>query len=89
MDNPYGLGIKENTLFLCEGKSGLKVFDIETPTELDEHFIDHQKNLFAYDVIPLPGNENILLLIGEDGFYQYNFDDPKNLKLLSHIAINR
>ena len=89
MENPYGLGIKDNTLFLCEGKSGLKVFDIETPTELDQHLIDHEKGLFAYDVIPLPGNRNILLLIGEDGFYQYNFDDPKNLKLLSHIAINK
>jgi hypothetical protein len=89
MENPYGLGIKENTLFLCEGKSGLKVFDIEIPTELDKHLIDHERNLFAYDVIPLPGNRNILLLIGEDGFYQYNFDDPNNLKLLSHIAINK
>jgi len=89
MENPYGLGIKENTLFLCEGKSGLKVFDIEKPKELNEHLIDHEHGLFAYDVIPLPGNRNILLLIGEDGFYQYNFDDPKNLKLLSHIAINK
>jgi hypothetical protein len=89
MENPYGLGIKENTLFLCEGKSGLKVFDIETPTELDKNLIDHETGLMAYDVIPLPGNENILLLIGEDGFYQYNFDDPNNLKLLSHIAINK
>ena len=67
----------------------LKVFDIEVPTELDKHLIDHERNLFAYDVIPLPGDENILLLIGEDGFYQYNFDDPNNLKLLSHIAINK
>ena len=89
MENPYGLGIKENTLFLCEGKSGLKVFDIETPTELDQHLIDHERGFFAYDVIPLPGNRNILLLIGEDGFYQYNYDDPQNLKLLSHIAINK
>ena len=89
MENPYGLGIKENTLFLCEGKSGLKVFDIETPTELDKNLIDHEQGFFAYDVIPLPGNRKILLLIGEDGFYQYNFDDPKNLKLLSHIAINK
>ena len=89
MENPHGLGIKENTLFLCEGDFGLKVFDIETPTELDQHLIDHERNLFAYDVIPLPGDENILLLIGEDGFYQYNFDDPNNLKLLSHIAINK
>ncbi len=89
MDNPHGLGIKENTLFLCEGKSGLKVFDIETPTELDKHLIDFKKDIFAYDVIPLPGTRNILLLIGEDGFYQFNFDDPKNLKLLSHIAIHK
>lgn len=89
MENPYGLGIKENTLFLCEGKSGLKVFDIETPNELDKHLIDHEKGFSAFDVIPLPGNRNILLLIGEDGFYQYNFDDPTNLKLLSHIAINK
>ncbi len=89
MENSYGLGIKENTLFLCEGKSGLKVFDIEIPTELDQRMIDYERGFFAYDVIPLPGNRNILLVIGEDGFYQYNYDDPKNLILLSHIAINK
>ena len=27
MDNPYGLGIKENRLFICDGTSGLKVYN--------------------------------------------------------------
>jgi hypothetical protein len=38
-------------------------------------------------VISLPGQANIALVIGGDGFYQYNFDDPTALKLMSKIPV--
>lgn len=87
MDNPHGLSIDGNTLFLCEGESGLKVFDIEDPKKLGNRKIDHIKNHFAYDVIALPNNANVLLMIGEDGFYQYDYSNPKKLKELSRIPV--
>jgi hypothetical protein len=87
MQNPHGLSIRDNTLFLCEGKHGLKTFDISNPLELDKNLLAHVKNLDAYDVISVPGKNNVLMLIGKDGFYQYDAGNPNKLKLLSKIAV--
>lgn len=87
MDNPHGLSIKGDHLFLCEGDFGLKSFDITIPAKLDQHLLDQEKDVHAYDAIALPGSRNLLLVIGEDGFYQYNFDNPSDLKLVSKIPI--
>ena len=87
MDNPHGLSIDGNTLFLCEGKYGLKVFDIENPKKLNNNKLEHHKNMHAYDVISVPSQEGLLLLIGDDGFFQYDATNPKNLKLLSKITV--
>ena len=85
MQNPHGLSIDDNTLFLCEGEHGLKVFDIADPKNLDDHRRSHIKGINAYDVIALPNAENVLLLIGEDGFFQYDYSDPENLREISRI----
>ena len=89
MDNPHGLSIKDNDLLLCEGDFGLKSFDVSDPRTLGDHLLDHVKGLHAFDVIALPGQQNVALVIGEDGFYQYNFDDPSDLKLLSKILVSK
>ena len=87
MEHPHGLSIDDNTLFLCEGEHGLKVYDVTDPLKLDNNRLDYIKNIDAYDVISVPGQDNVLLLIGKDGFYQYDVKDPKNLKLLSKIEV--
>jgi hypothetical protein len=87
MDNPNGLSIKGNNLLLCEGDFGLKSFDVSDPLTLDERLLDHVKNIYAFDVIALPGQQNVALVIGKGGFYQYNFDDPSDLQLLSKILV--
>ncbi len=89
MDNPHGLSIKNNSLFLCEGSFGLKSFDITNPANLDANLLEHKKGLHTFDAIALPGSANLLLVVGDDGFYQYNFDNPTNLKLLSKIPVSR
>lgn len=89
MENPHGLSIKDNNLFVCEGEFGMKVFDIENPLTLDERMINEFDELSAKDVIVLPGNRNILLVVGDDGFYQFGFDDPTQLTPLSLIPIER
>lgn len=83
MVGPYGLGVDGNTLFVCDGTAGLKVYDITDPLTIDQNLIAEFPNIFAYDVIPLNGN---LLLIGDDGFYQYAYADG-NIQLLSHIEV--
>ena len=84
MQNPHGLGIDESLLFICEGEFGLKTFDAKDPLEIDQNLLAFFEERHAYDVIPLG---NILLMIGEDGLYQYNYTDPQNLELLSVIPV--
>lgn len=83
MDHPHGLGIDGNTLFICEGEFGLKVFDAQDDKKIDEHLIAHFKDIHAYDVIPL---NQVLMMIGEGGLYQYDYSDPTDIKFLSKIT---
>lgn len=87
MEGPYGLGIDHPTLFVCEGNHGLKMFDVSNPLELDKHLLNHFKEMNAYDVIPL--STKLLLLIGTDGFYQYDYTNRNSPRLLSKIPVQR
>ncbi len=89
MENPRGLSIRDENLFICEGDAGLKVFDINDPLTLDENRIAHVKNIKSTDIITLPGERNLMLVIGEDGFYQYDGTDPTDPELLSRILIEK
>ena len=82
MQSPYGLGIDNKKLFICEGTSGLKTFDATKPMDIKQ--LQHFKDMNAYDVIPL---NNTLMLIGKDGLYQYDYSNPTSLKLLSKISV--
>jgi hypothetical protein len=84
MENPHGLGINQNTLFICEGEYGLKIFNASDKLEINENILAHFKDLHAYDVIP---NGHNLILIGKDGLYQYNYEDLDNIKLLSFLPV--
>jgi len=88
MDNPHGLAVRDNELYLCDGASGLKVFDIADVNAIDQNQLQHVKDINTYDAIALPG-KNVLLVIGADGFYQYDISDPENLKELSLIAVEQ
>ncbi|HLO45877.1 MAG TPA: hypothetical protein VK175_16170 [Leadbetterella sp.] len=85
MENPHGLSILNSKLTVCEGKYGLKSFDAKESTDLKLQ--QHLKDLHAFDVIQL--DDKHLLMIGEDGLYQYDNSDPKNLKLLSKIEVKK
>lgn len=77
MDEPYGLGIKGHKLFICDGNSGLKVYDKTDAPNISQ--LNHFPEIFAYDVIPL---ENSLLMIGDKVLYQYEYIE-NNIRLLS------
>ena len=82
MDNPQGMGIDgdKDLLFLCDGNSGLKVYGTDDPWNLTGNMKDHVTGVDAYDAIAVNG---LLLMIGENGLYQYNYDNPSNLNELS------
>ena len=84
MENPHGLGIDGRTMFLCEGEHGLKVFDITNTHAIDQRLIAHFTDIHAFDVIPLNGT---LIVIGDDGIYQYDYTDLTNIRLLSKLTV--
>jgi hypothetical protein len=86
MDNPYGLGISGDILFVCDGTSGLKVYDASDPWLISEHILASFPKIQAYDVIPLGTS---LLMIGNDGFYQYDYSNVNNIKQISSILVKK
>jgi hypothetical protein len=86
MYNPHGLGIDGDLLFICDGTAGLKIYDRSDPLNIINNKLAHYPDFFTFDVIPMDG---ILMLVGEEGIYQYNYSDPKNIVQISHIPIIR
>ncbi|MCE1197793.1 MAG: hypothetical protein LWW85_02390 [Marinilabiliales bacterium] len=86
MDNPYGLGVSDDLLFVCDGTSGLKIYNVADPLTVDSHLIAKFPDIKAYDVIPMG---KTLLMIGSDGLYQYDYSDLTQIKLISSIKVNR
>ena len=84
MTNPKGLGIDNDALFLCD--DGLKVFKLGNPQMLIGNQIAHQKGMDGFDVIPF---DNVLMMIADNGLYQYDYSDIDNIKQLSVIPINK
>ena len=68
MDGPYGLGISNNLLFICDGSAGLKVYDKSDVENLK--LLNNFKDIITYDVIPLEGH---LLMVGDNILYQYKY----------------
>ncbi len=85
MTNPHGLGIDDKTLFICDGDDGLKAYDATDVNAIDKHQLAHYKDINAVDVIPF---NDVLMMIGEDGIFQYDYSDPKNIRLLSTINLS-
>jgi len=81
LDGPYGLGVKDEKLFVCDGDSGLKVFDKTDIDNLVE--INHFKDIITFDVIP---REENLLMIGNDILYQYEYLED-GIALLSRLNL--
>ncbi|MCL1933813.1 MAG: hypothetical protein FWF53_08420, partial [Candidatus Azobacteroides sp.] len=84
MKNPKGLGIDDNALFLCD--DGLKVFKTGNPQTLIADQIAHYPGMDGFDVIPY---DHVLMMIADNGLYQYDYSDIKNIKQLSVIPITQ
>lgn len=82
MNNPYGLGVKDNFLFVSDGRSGFNIYDRTNPTDLI--LINTLTEINVFDVIPL---EDRLLAIAGNTLYQYYYQGT-GLFLISSFEIN-
>lgn len=82
MTNPYGLSKDGSTLFICDGKDGLKIYDANDVTNLQL-----KKTIGVpetYDVIAFGGDA---ILVAKDGLYQYDYSNLNDIHFLSKITI--
>jgi hypothetical protein len=86
MSNPHGLSVINETLFLCEGAAGLKVFDVSNPNKVSDNILDIETGFFAYDVIVLPPGNHVMV-VGQNGLYQFDATSKQDLRQLSVISI--
>lgn len=86
MYNPHGLSVVDNTLLLCEGEQGLKLFDATEWNKIGERQLANVTGFNAYDVIAF-SNPRLAIVVGEDGLYQYDYSDPSQPRLLSVIPV--
>jgi hypothetical protein len=84
MIEPFGLAIDDSILFVCDGSAGLKIYNAADPMTITENKLIEYPDIDAFDVIPLG---NVLLMIGTDGLFQYDYSDLENITQLSFIPI--
>ncbi|MEO1653714.1 MAG: hypothetical protein AAFU64_09225 [Bacteroidota bacterium] len=79
MDNPHGLGVSGQNLFICEGDFGLKYFSLPDPVR--PSLLTHISDLQAQDVII---RDNLLIVTGDRGVNQYRFQNGQ-IEFLSKL----
>lgn len=86
MHHPIGLSVNNQNLYLCDDDDGLKVFDVTSPDGIDERLLSHLKGFQAWDIITF---NDLAIVVGKDGLYQFDISDPKDLERLSVINVTR
>lgn len=87
MSNPHGLGVDGNTLFICDGDAGLKVFDKSDLYNIDQNLLSTVKNGETYlDIIPL-GSQRFAIVMTDEGVCLYDYQNPSQLINLSCLPI--
>lgn len=74
---PKGMGLYDDFLFVCDDE--IKIFDISDPINT---VLVHSLDRLAFDVIV---QGDLLIVIGENGLYQYSLD-PTNINNITALS---
>jgi hypothetical protein len=80
MSGPKGLGIYQNYVVVCNGESGVEIFDYSNPYSLN--YVSGISGIDAYDVII---QNDKMILVGKDGLFQYDISNIEQIELISNI----
>lgn len=83
MNNPKGLAVDNNLLFICVDNTGINIYDISNPTQ--PNLISNIPGFTANDVI---ATNNHLLVVCTDGLRQFDYTDINSITNLSYFAVN-
>lgn len=85
MTNPHGLSIADDLLFLCDGRAGLKIFDISDDLSIDKNRLSKTNTGNAYDVIAISANH--IIVTCDKGLWQFDTSNPRQPELISFLSI--
>lgn len=86
LDGPYGLGFanaSETLLYVCDGYSGLKLFDISDAN--NPQIVATFDNVSPKDIIA--EDDNNLIVLGMSGVYQFDASNPTDIIQKSVIIV--
>ena len=81
--NPHGLAKDGNTLFICDGRDGLKLLNAADPLNITP--ITAIGGMETFDVIAL---DNTAIVSAKEGLYLVDYTNPSNAKIVGHLTIN-
>lgn len=81
LDGPYGLGVRDRNVLVCDGASGLVILDATDPGNIRE--IGRVKGVTAHDII-LSGN--MMILSADDNFYLYDISNIASPVLYTKLS---
>jgi hypothetical protein len=80
LTHPVGLSKDGNTLFVCDGRDGLKIYNAADVNNLQ--MIKQFNDAVDYDVIAENG---IAIVVASNGIFEYDYSDLSNIHLISKI----
>lgn len=80
LTNPYGLGLKDTVLYVCDNGVGLRSFSVKNPYQIKALSIETSENFF--DVIPM---DTSMVCMLSNGVAFYNIKNPGQIQKLSTI----
>ncbi|HRG44665.1 MAG TPA: hypothetical protein PLG41_00565 [Leptospiraceae bacterium] len=81
MKNPFGLGIDNQYLFICDLQDGLMIYDVQNPSNIS--LLNRIQDTTPYDIILTNPKAT---LTGSGGVYQYDYTSISNITLISKIS---
>jgi len=84
MTKPKGLAVDNGVLFVCD--AGLKIFNAANPQTIMANQLAHYSGMEGYDVIAF---NNLLMMIADDGLYQYDYSDVTKIFQLSKLPFEK
>ena len=86
MFKPKGLSVYNNTLFLADSEAGVKIFDCTDSEAITANRLSHIIGITVHEVIHISPTH--IIVVGQDGIFQFDVEDPSNPVELSRINTN-
>jgi hypothetical protein len=80
LTHPVGLSKDGNSLFICDGKDGLKIYNASDVNNLQ--LIKEFRDATDYDVVAENG---IAIVVAANGLYEYDYSELGNIHLISKL----